>query len=148
MYYLESKNRYGTKGLEPLIFYSQSRRVNQLGYAPQKSKIIYLNSLTPYFERFLRISCKGAASKAPRWILYRTPGQSRWWPPFIRTDEYFWILWPWPCIYAVTKRKFVKRTLATLRNAEFGFLGDMINTFKQCPRFCGAPSNAGVRVFL
>ena len=34
---------------------------------------------------------------------------------------------------------FVSRTRATLRNAEFGFLGVTVRTCVQTPRFCGEP---------
>src|SRR5262249_46036880 len=37
------------------------------------------------------------------------------------------------------------RTRATLRSAEFGFLGVMILTWVQTPRFCGQPAIAGWR---
>ena len=33
----------------------------------------------------------------------------------------------------------VSRTLATLRNAEFGFFGVCVRTRTQTPRFCGEP---------
>jgi hypothetical protein len=35
-----------------------------------------------------------------------------------------------------------------LRNAEFGFLGVVVNTRVQTPRRCGDPFNAGVFVFV
>src|SRR6478609_6903710 len=41
----------------------------------------------------------------------------------------------------------VSRTRATLRSAEFGFLGVTVYTRVQTPRFCGAPRSAGVLVF-
>ena len=41
----------------------------------------------------------------------------------------------------------VSRTRATLRSAEFGFLGVCVYTRVQTPRFCGAPRRAGVFVF-
>ena len=34
---------------------------------------------------------------------------------------------------------FVSRTRATLRSAEFGFFGVIVETRVQTPRFCGAP---------
>src|SRR5437868_433089 len=40
----------------------------------------------------------------------------------------------------------VSRTRATLRSAEFGFLGVTVYTRVQTPRFCGAPRSAGVLV--
>src|SRR4051794_38605991 len=42
---------------------------------------------------------------------------------------------------------FVRRTRATLRSAEFGFFGVIVETRVHTPRFCGAPSSAGVFVF-
>ena len=33
----------------------------------------------------------------------------------------------------------VRRTRAILRSAEFGFFGVMVRTWRQTPRFCGAP---------
>src|SRR4051794_41900060 len=42
---------------------------------------------------------------------------------------------------------FVSRTRATLRSAEFGFFGVIVETRVHTPRFCGAPSSAGVFVF-
>src|ERR671922_3083541 len=50
-------------------------------------------------------------------------------------------------MYAVTSMPFVRRTRATLRSAEFGFLGVCVNTRVQTPRRCGAPARAGVFVF-
>lgn len=40
----------------------------------------------------------------------------------------------------------VRRTRATLRNAEFGFLGVVVNTRVHTPRRCGEPLSAGVLV--
>jgi hypothetical protein len=40
----------------------------------------------------------------------------------------------------------VKRTRATLRNAEFGFLGVWVYTRVQTPRFCGDSCSAGLAV--
>src|SRR5215212_10541457 len=37
---------------------------------------------------------------------------------------------------------FVRRTRAILRSAEFGFLGVIVRTWRQTPRFCGAPGMA------
>src|SRR5438874_3593960 len=42
---------------------------------------------------------------------------------------------------------FVRRTRAIFRSAEFGFLGVVVETRVQTPRFCGAPASAGVFVF-
>src|SRR6476659_4745646 len=41
----------------------------------------------------------------------------------------------------------VSRTRATLRSAEFGFFGVVVNTRVQTPRRCGEPLRAGVLVF-
>ena len=41
---------------------------------------------------------------------------------------------------------FVKRTRATFRNAEFGFLGVVVYTRVQTPRFCGQACKAGLEV--
>src|SRR5690606_41934912 len=46
-------------------------------------------------------------------------------------------------MYAITSYPFVKRTLATLRMAELGFLGVRVITCKQTPRRNGAFSRAG-----
>src|SRR5215831_5478219 len=46
-------------------------------------------------------------------------------------------------MYAVTSTPFDSRTRATLRSAEFGFLGVMIFTCRQTPFFCGHPCMAG-----
>jgi hypothetical protein len=50
-------------------------------------------------------------------------------------------------MYAPTSAPFVRRTRATLRSAEFGFLGVCVMTRVHTPRFCGAPASAGVFVF-
>ena len=42
---------------------------------------------------------------------------------------------------------FVSRTRAIFRSAEFGFLGVIVETRVQTPRFWGAPWSAGVFVF-
>src|SRR4051794_17917685 len=52
-----------------------------------------------------------------------------------------------PGMYAVTSIPEVRRTLATLRKAEFGFLGVVVNTRVHTPRRCGEPLRAGVLVF-
>ena len=44
-----------------------------------------------------------------------------------------------PGMYAVTSMPFERRTRAIFRRAEFGFLGVMVRTTVQTPRFCGAP---------
>src|SRR5262245_6105699 len=49
-------------------------------------------------------------------------------------------------MYAVISLPFESRTRATLRRAEFGFLGVTVLTCRQTPRFCGHPSSTGVLV--
>ena len=39
----------------------------------------------------------------------------------------------------MTSIPFVRRTRQILRRAEFGFFGVMVRTWRQTPRFCGAP---------
>src|SRR5680860_9236 len=77
-------------------------------------------------------------------ILYRTPGRSFTRPPRTRTMECAWRLCPIPGMYAVTSTPVVSRTRATLRNAEFGFFGVVVNTRVHTPRRCGEPRSAGV----
>src|SRR6202044_542024 len=43
----------------------------------------------------------------------------------------------------MTSWPLVRRTLATLRKAEFGFFGVRVMTCTQTPRRCGAPLSAG-----
>src|SRR6476660_7788532 len=50
-------------------------------------------------------------------------------------------------MYAVTSMPLVRRTRATLRSAEFGFLGVVVKTRVHTPRRCGLPFRAGVFVF-
>src|SRR5262245_1573693 len=49
-------------------------------------------------------------------------------------------------MYEVTSIPFVKRTRATLRSAEFGFLGVVVYTRTQTPRFWGHDMSAGAVV--
>src|SRR2546425_12305376 len=51
-------------------------------------------------------------------------------------------------MYEVPSSPFVSRTRATLRSAEFGFLGVVVYTRMQTPRFCGHACIAGVFDFL
>src|SRR5215469_14837657 len=51
-------------------------------------------------------------------------------------------------MYVVTSTAFVKRTRATLRNAEFGFFGVCVYTRMHTPRFSGQPTSAGDFVLL
>src|SRR5215210_1923714 len=50
-------------------------------------------------------------------------------------------------MYAVTSMPLVRRTRATFRSAEFGFLGVVVYTRVQTPRRWGEPFSAGVLVF-
>src|SRR3954451_23227792 len=43
----------------------------------------------------------------------------------------------------MTSKPLVRRTLATLRSAEFGFFGVVVYTRVQTPRFCGDCCSAG-----
>src|SRR5438094_7984369 len=70
---------------------------------------------------------------------YFTDGRSGTAPPRTRTTECSWRLWPMPGMYAVTSIPLERRTRAILRRAEFGFLGVMVRTTVQTPRFWGAP---------
>src|ERR1700678_3795242 len=80
--------------------------------------------------------------------LYLTPVSSFALPPLTSTMECSWRLWPTPGIYALTSVPVVSRTLATLRRAEFGFLGVVVKTRVHTPRRWGAPFKAGVLVFV
>src|ERR1700746_771079 len=51
-------------------------------------------------------------------------------------------------MYVVTSTAFVRRTRATLRSAELGFLGVCVYTRMHTPRFSGQPANAGDFVLL
>src|ERR1043165_5113204 len=51
-------------------------------------------------------------------------------------------------MYAVTSMPLVSRTRATLRSAEFGFLGVVVYTRVHTPRRWGLPFSAGVLVLL
>src|SRR3954466_7022946 len=93
--------------------------------AAARRGISYL-ALTPYWERAFLRSETPAASNVPRTTLYRTPGRSLTRPPRTNTTECSCRLWPSPGIYTVTSIEFVKRTRATLRRAEFGFLGVVV----------------------
>src|SRR5512141_891724 len=57
-------------------------------------------------------------------------------------------LCPSPGMYTVTSRPLVSRTLATFRSAEFGFLGVVVYTRRQTPRFWGHESSAGELLLL
>src|SRR6266511_2918587 len=81
-------------------------------------------------------------------ILYRTPGRSFTRPPRTSTIECSCRLCPTPGMYAVTSIWLVSRTRATLRSAEFGFLGVVVYTRVQTPRFCGLPRRWGAFSFF
>lgn len=68
-------------------------------------------------------------------------------PPLTRTTECSCRLCPIPGMYEVTSMPFVSRTLATLRRAEFGFLGVTVYTLVQTPLRAGFPCNAGESLF-
>ncbi len=73
-----------------------------------------------------------AKSNLPRIATFLTPIKSRLLPHRIKIVECCWRLWPWPGILAI-KLRFVLTSLIlqTLLFAEFGFLGDIVKTFKQ-----------------
>src|SRR3954468_8100066 len=71
-------------------------------------------------------------------ILERTPGRSLTRPPRTSTTECSCRLCPSPGMYVVTSMPPEMRTRATLRSAEFGFLGVVVYTRVQTPRRCGA----------
>src|SRR5205809_7806722 len=75
------------------------------------------------------------------------PGRSFTRPPRIITIECSWRLWPTPGMYDVTSMPLVRRTRATLRSAELGFLGVVVYTRTQTPRFWGHSRSAGEGVF-
>src|SRR4051794_8253194 len=58
-----------------------------------------------------------------------------------------WRLCPSPGMYAVTSMPLTSRTRATLRSAEFGFLGVVVYTRVHTPRFCGLSRMAGDLLF-
>lgn len=51
-------------------------------------------------------------------------------------------------MYAVTSNPDDRRTLATFLRAELGFLGVVVYTRVQTPRFCGQDFKAGDFVFF
>src|SRR5947209_4416910 len=107
-----------------------------------------LGRLAPYLERDCLRSFTPAASSVPRMIWYRTPGRSLTRPPRIITIECSCRLCPSPGMYAVTSNPFVRRTRATLRNAEFGFFGVVVDTRGHTPRFCGLPRRCAAFSFF
>src|SRR5699024_5586148 len=67
----------------------------------------------------------------------RTTGKSFTRAPRTSTTLCSCKLWPIPGIYALISILLDKRTRAYLRNAEIGFLGAIVPTRVQTPRFCG-----------
>src|SRR5262249_48884132 len=129
----------------PLDHYLLTRHLSShffLGAAPLAPPLV------PYLERDCLRPSTPLASSVPRTMWYRTPGRSFTRPPRMSTIECAWRLWPSPGMYAVTSMPFVSRTRATLRSAEFGFLGVVVYTRVHTPRFCGHAFNAGAPVFL
>src|ERR671920_2526672 len=76
------------------------------------------------------------------------PGRSFTRPPRTSTIECSCRLWPTPGMYAVTSIGLLSFTRATLRSAEFGFLGVVVYTRVHTPRRCGQPFSAGVLLLL
>src|SRR5882762_3523372 len=50
-------------------------------------------------------------------------------------------------MYEMISKPLVRRTLATLRSAEFGFFGVVVYTLVHTPRRCGQPFSAGLLLF-
>src|SRR5215467_414123 len=86
----------------------------------------HFGRFAPYFERRCLRFLTPWVSSTPRRMWYRTPGRSLTRPPRIMTTECSCRLWPSPGIYPITSKPLVSLTLATLRNAEFGFLGVVV----------------------
>src|SRR5450759_496759 len=89
--------------------------------------------LAPYRERACLRSLTPEASSVPRITLYRTPVRSLTRPPRTSTTECSCRLWPMPGIYVVTSIPLTSLTRATLRRAEFGFLGAVSYTHLTLP---------------
>src|SRR4030095_6042943 len=102
-----------------------------------------LGFLAPYFERACLRSLTPAVTRLPRRMGYRTPGRSLTRPPRISTTECSCRLWPSPPMYPITSKPFVRRTLATLRSAEFGFFGVVVEARVHTPRVWGDCCSAG-----
>jgi len=103
----------------------------------------------PYLDRALNRLLTPFKSKTPRTALYLNPGRSFVRPPRNNTVENFWRL----CLIPGIKQKVFlfpleKVTLATLRVAEFGFLGDINVTFMHVALRCGHLFNKYVLNFL
>src|SRR5262249_29966380 len=86
----------------------------------------YFGRLAPYLDRRCLRVLTPSVSRPPRRVWERTPGRSLTRPPRIITTECSWRLWPSPGMYEVTSIPLVRRTRATLRSAEFGFLGVVV----------------------
>ena len=107
----------------------------------------FLTCFVPYFDRRCILPSTPEVSSAPRIRWYRTPGRSFTLPPLIKTIECSWRLCPSPGIYAFTSFWLVNLTLATLRMAEFGFLGVVVYTRTHTPLRCGHELSAGALLF-
>src|SRR3990170_1671203 len=138
--------------LPPFISFAEKRCVMRLAgttsYLVLRGMLvrrcIYLTpplpgALAPYLLRPCLRSRTPAASRVPRMMWYLTDGRSFTRPPRTRTTECSWRLWPMPGMYAVTSIWLVRRTRAILRRAELGFFGVIVRTWRQTPRFWGAP---------
>src|SRR5204862_1670458 len=86
----------------------------------------FFGRLAPYLERDCLRSLTPCRSSEPRTMWYRTPGRSLTRPPRTSTTLCSCRLWPSPPMYEMISNPFVSRTLATLRSAEFGFLGVVV----------------------
>src|SRR5947208_3292526 len=104
---------------------------------------IYFGFFAPYLLRLRLRPSTPRVSRAPRTMWYRTPGKSRTRPPRTRTIECSCRLCSSPGMYAVISLPLESRTRATLRSAEFGFLGVIVLTWRQTPRLNAQPSSTG-----
>ena len=87
----------------------------------------------------------GEKSNAPRTSEYPTPGKSLALPPWTKTLLYLEHTYPIPGTRAVILKSLVNLTLATCREAEFGFLGLIVVTLLTIPFIWGRLVKAGVR---
>jgi hypothetical protein len=73
-------------------------------------------------------------------------GRSLTRPPRMSTSECSCRLWPTPGMYVVTSMPLVRRTRATLRSAEFGFLGVWVKTRTHTPLLRAALERRALRL--
>src|SRR6516225_11451492 len=135
------------------LLYFGSGRMTRTGAWARRDMVVLLadhffGRLAPYLERPCLRSPTPAQSSVPRTVWYRTPGRSLTRPPRISTTECSCRLWPSPPMYEMTSKPFVRRTLATLRSAEFGFLGVVVYTRVHTPRRWGQSCKAGDLLFV